>query len=103
MLIPRFRAEESWDDSGNVDIWFQDNTSQDLIDRVCSELNEMIPRLHKHAKSIYHVEKLVDHILLNMCKTSNLRRNTKTNQWVWIEEVDYGKGRYNYNNMEKCR
>lgn len=81
MLTPRFIAEESWNGSGDVDIWFLDSTSDDLRSRVGRELNELIPKLHKHARSIYHVEKLVDHILLDMRKTSNLRRNARTKQW----------------------
>ena len=91
MLVPRFRAEESWDGNGDVDIWFQDGTSQDLRDRVCSELNEMIPRLHKYAKSVYHVERLVGHIFSNMSRMGNLQVNKNTKQWVWVEEAGYGK------------
>lgn len=103
MLTPRIHAVESWCGSGDIDIWFLDNTSPDLRDRVSRELNELIPTLHEHARSIYHVEELVDHILLNMRKSSNLRINQKTKQWVWAEEVDYGKGRYSNNNIQKCK
>ena len=92
MLIPRYMAEENWNGSGDVDIWFLDGTSDDLQNRVLRELNESILGLHKHARSVYHIEGLVDNILLGMRKTSNLRRNTRTKQWVWAEEVDYGKG-----------
>ena len=87
MLGPRFRAIETWDNSGDIDIWFVDHTSQDLRDRVCRELNDMIPRLHKHAKSIYHVEGLVWHIFHKMSSSGNLRVNNRTRQWVWVEEV----------------
>jgi len=87
MLTPKFMTEESWNGHGDVDIWFVDNTSADLRDRVCSELNEMIPRLHMHARSVYHVEQLVDRIFLNMRKNNNLRRNARTKQWAWAEEI----------------
>lgn len=69
---PRFRAEEDWGGKGNIDIWFED-ASQDLRDRVGRELAEMIPRLHKHARSTYHVEELVGHIFHKMSRAGNLR------------------------------
>ena len=85
MLAPRFRVEESWDGCGDVYIWF-DDASLDLRERVCAKLNEMIPRLHKHAKSIYHVDELIGYIFYKMSGSGNLQINSKTKQWVWAEQ-----------------
>lgn len=80
---PRFYVTESWDNSGDVDVWFDDDTSQDLRNRVGQELNEMIPRLHPYAKSVYHVEALVDYIFYNMLCQGHLQKGSGTDHWIW--------------------
>jgi hypothetical protein len=47
MLVPRFRAEESWDLSGDVDIWFMDGASQELVNMVVKELKQSNNNIQK--------------------------------------------------------
>lgn len=102
MLVPKFKSEESWGGNGNVDIWFMDNTSHDLRERVFSEINDVIPKLHKHQRTVYHMDRIVNNIFLNMSRKGNLRRNRKNKQWVWAEEVG-NDSRHCNDNIQKCR
>ena len=81
MIKPRFIADESWDDSGDVDVWFMDRTSNKLMDKVRDELNLLVPGLPLESRSTYHVERLVNHIF----NTTPIKLDKKTKQWDLIE------------------
>lgn len=87
MLIagPKFRLEEAWDDSGDVDIYFNEPTSNDLRERIGSELKYFVPQLQEDERTIYHLEKIVGGIFDKMSKNGNLIVRNK--RWVWAEEV----------------
>ncbi len=87
MLMPRFMAQESWDNSGNIEIWFIDNMTQDLKDKVNSELTSIIDSTPNDEKSIYHIEILIKSIFKRMYENGNLRISEKHKRWVWVEEV----------------
>ncbi|KKL94011.1 hypothetical protein LCGC14_1868970 [marine sediment metagenome] len=82
---PKFRLEEAWDDSGDVDIYFDEPTSDDLRERVGNELRYFVPQLKTEERSIYHLEKIVGGIFDKMSKSGNLMVRNK--RWVWAEEV----------------
>ena len=82
---PRFRLEESWDESGDVELYFWDPTSDDLRERVGRELSYFVPQLRAEERTLYHLEKIIGGIFTKMSNSGNLRRNSK--RWVWAEEV----------------
>lgn len=84
--MPKFIAQESWDNSGDIDVWFMEDMTADLKDRVNRELDDLVGRLPDGAKSVYHVEELVKYIFVSMNKKGNLR--LRNNRWSWVEEVE---------------
>lgn len=84
MVLPRFRVDESWDNTGDVTVQFEDRIEQDLCDRVGVELEERLSFLHEDERSLYHVEHVVTGIFSSMAVNGKLGR--KENKWTFVEE-----------------
>lgn len=84
---PRFKVVEEWDNSGNVSVYFEDQVSKDLQDRLDRELTEIIVGFSDYQKTIYHLEGAVNYVFAKMLAQGNLRLNSERMQWVWAEEV----------------
>jgi hypothetical protein len=82
---PRFRVEENWDESGDVDIYFDEATSDDLRERVANELRYFVPQLRTEERTLYHLERIVGGIFDKMSNNGNLM--VRNRRWVWAEEV----------------
>lgn len=78
--IPEYRAEESWDQSGDVDIWFEDNTSSSVREAVKNELPKALWGLGEDQRTVYHVESAIDSIFYRMKNEGKLIVNN--NVWV---------------------
>jgi len=86
MSKPKFSVQESWDNSGDVDVWFIEGISNNLEEKVASQLNEELARLRPQEKSVFHVERAVEKIIDGMHRGGNLIKNRK-NKWAWAESV----------------
>jgi len=82
-MLPKFYVSEDWDfNSGNVDIYFDDDLSPELFKHVCSEIERLAPKLPKDERTSYHLERLVGGIFSNTAVKGKLLRNPESKQWV---------------------
>ena len=59
---PRFEVVESWDNSGDVVIYFRDTISNGVKDIVKQELANNFKGLEPHKRNVYHLEEMVNDI-----------------------------------------
>ena len=82
-MLPRFFVSEDWDPTtGNVDIYFDDRISQELMTHVKEELQKMLPKVPKDERTPYHLERMVGGIFSNAAVNGKLKKDSIHNHWT---------------------
>jgi len=86
-MLPKFRIDRVWG-SEDIDVFFEDNITPALYDRVKSELRGKIRKLSRDERTIYHLERVVNGVFSTIAVKGNLGK--RKDGWTLIEVIKDG-------------
>lgn len=81
MTLPFFDIREDWDNSGDVDIWFARDVSENIRVRLAEKLSKTVPYMKDDERNMYHLSNLINNIFTDMVNGQEMRFSPVTNRW----------------------
>ena len=87
MTLPFFEVREDWSNTGDVDIWFARNVSNEVQEHVAGKLAKIVPHVKDDERNLYHLSNIVSDLFIDMINNKEIRHSPITKRWERAFEV----------------